>query len=74
MQAARVQQPVGEDMAAFGIGAKLDLVDRQEVGAITSGIASTVADPVCGAFGHDALLAGDQRHHRRAAQARTMRS
>ena len=28
--AARMQQPVGENMAAFGIGAKLDFVDRQE--------------------------------------------
>ena len=27
--AARMQQPVGEDMAALGIGAELDLVDHQ---------------------------------------------
>ena len=41
--AARVQQPVGEDMAALGIGAELDLVDDEEGDArISSGIASTV--------------------------------
>ena len=28
-----MQQPVGEDMAAFGVGAELDLVDREEIGA-----------------------------------------
>ena len=42
--AARVQQAVGEDVAALGIGAQLDLVDREEAdGSRSSGIASTVA-------------------------------
>ena len=26
----RMQEPVGEDMAAFGVGAKLDLVDGEK--------------------------------------------
>ena len=30
-RAARVQQAVGEDVAALGVGAELDLVDGQEL-------------------------------------------
>ena len=30
-RAARMQQAVGEDVAALGVGAELDLVDRQEL-------------------------------------------
>ena len=29
--AARMQQPVGEDMPALGVGAELDFVDREEL-------------------------------------------
>ena len=29
-RAARVQQPMGEDVAALGVGAELDLVDGEE--------------------------------------------
>jgi hypothetical protein len=42
-----MQQPVGEDMPALGVGAKLDLVDGQEIRAIASGIASTVQTQYC---------------------------
>ncbi len=63
LRAAHVQQPVGEDMAAPRIGAKLDLVDGHEIGADASGMASAVADPILHAVGDDAFLAGDQRHH-----------
>src|SRR3712207_9097662 len=31
LQAAGMQQPVGEDVAALGVGGQLDLVDRQEL-------------------------------------------
>ena len=42
--AARVQQPVGEHVAALGIGAQLDLVDREEARPRgPRGMASTVA-------------------------------
>ena len=37
-----MQQAVGEDVAALGVGAELDLVDRQELDLRDSGIASTV--------------------------------
>ena len=40
--AARVQQAVGEDVAAVGVGAELDLVDGQEFDLAVSGMASTV--------------------------------
>jgi hypothetical protein len=40
--AARMQQTVGEDVAALGIGAKLDLVDGEKRRRRSSGIASTV--------------------------------
>ena len=68
MQAARAQQTVGEHMAAFGVGAKLDLVDGKEIGAHALGHRLDRADPVLGTRRHDAFLAGDQRHHRGAAQ------
>ena len=31
LPAARMQQPVGEDVAALGVGGELDLVDGDEV-------------------------------------------
>ena len=40
--AARVQQAVGEHVAALEVGAELDLVDRQERHRMSSGMASTV--------------------------------
>ena len=67
MRAPRPQQTVGEDMAAFGIGTKLYLVDGQEIGAHPLGHRLYGADPILGARRHDPFLAGDQRHDRRAA-------
>jgi hypothetical protein len=63
-----MQQPVGEDMPALGVGAKLDLVDGQEIRAIAHRHRLDRADPVLRALRHDPLLAGDQRHDGRAAQ------
>ena len=67
MQAARPQQPVGKDMAAFGIGAKLDLVYRDEIGTDFQRHRLDRADPIGGAVGHDPLFPRHQRHHRGAA-------
>ena len=65
---ARVQQPVGENIAPVGIGAELDLVDGQKLGAQAQRHRLHRADPVGGARRHDALLAGDQRHDGGTAQ------
>jgi hypothetical protein len=63
--AARMQQPVGEDMATLGIGAELDLVDGEE---IDRSLAQAVerhrldgAEEVARPRRNDLLLAGDQR-------------
>ena len=69
MQAPRTQQPVGEDMAAFRIGAKLDLVHGQKIDAHAFGHRFNGADPILGARRHDAFFARDQRHDRGAACA-----
>ena len=61
-----MQQPVGEDMAALGIGTELDLVDGEEIGADLGGHRLDRADPVLRPLGHDPFLAGDKRHDRRA--------
>jgi hypothetical protein len=66
--AAGVQQPVGEDVAAVGVAGELDLVDREEVGQEVERHRLDGADPVGGAGGHDALLAGDQRDDGGAAE------
>jgi len=60
-------QPVGEDVAALRVGAKLHLVNGQEIRAHALWHCLDGADPIGGAVGHDALLAGDQGHHRGAA-------
>ena len=66
--AAGVEQPVGEDVAAVGVAAELDLVDGEEVGADVDRHRLDGADPVGRPRRHDPLLAGDERHHRGAAQ------
>jgi hypothetical protein len=63
-----VQQPVGEDVAALGIGAQLDLVDGQELDLAAQRHGLDGADEIAGARRDDLLLAGDQRHRRLAAQ------
>ena len=67
MGAPGAQQPVGEDVAAFRIGAQLDFVDGQEIGAGAFGHRLDRADPILGAGRHDAFLTRDQRHDRGAA-------
>ena len=64
MQAPRTQKPVGEDMATVGVGAKLDLIHRDEIGANVQGHGFNRADPILAAVGHDSLFASHQPHHR----------
>ena len=61
LPAARVQQPIGEDVAPLGIGAELRLIERDE-GEIAIGRHrfSGAAIPAR-LFGEDLLLAGEQR-------------
>ena len=65
---AHAQKTVGEDVPAFGIGAELDLVHREEIGAGPLRHRLDSADPVLRTGRHDPLLAGDERHHGRAAK------
>ena len=60
-QAARVQQPVGEDMAAVGVGAKLDLVHRQELGVPVERHRLHRAGEPARLGRDDLFLPGDQR-------------
>ena len=68
MQAPRAQQTVGKDMAALGIGAKLDLVDGYEIRAHLLRHRLDSAHPILRARRHDPLFARDQRHHRGPAR------
>ena len=72
--AARVQQPVGEHVAALGVGGELDLVDRQEVDLDLARHRLDGGDPVARVFRPDLLLAGDQRDPVGADRAAAMRS
>ena len=60
-QAAGVQQPVGEDVAAVGVGAELDLVHRQEFGIAVERHGLDRAGEPARVGRDDLLLAGDQR-------------
>ena len=69
MQATRVQKAVGKHVAALGIGAKLDLVNREEIGAHPSRHRLDRADPILDPIGHNPLFARDQRDHRGPPQS-----
>ena len=56
-----MQQPVGEDVAALGVGGELDLVDGEEVDVDVARHRLDRAHPVARALRLDLLLAGDQR-------------
>ncbi len=62
LAAAKMQDAVGEDVAALEVAGKLDLVDREERGVGLGRHRFDRADPVAGLAGHDLLFAGDQRH------------
>ena len=57
-----MEQPVGEDMAALGIGRHLDLVDGEEADGPVQRHGFDGADEIAGPGRQDLLLAGDQRH------------
>ena len=65
--AARAQQAVGEDVAALGVGAELDLVDREEAHREVERHRLDGRDEIARARRLDALLAGDQRDRAGAA-------
>ena len=69
-----MQKPVGEDMAALGIGAELDLVDRQELDLAVERHRLDSADEISRRERDDLLFAGDQRDATRAPRALTIRS
>ncbi len=69
VRAARPQQPVGEHMAPFGVGAELDFIHRQKVTAHALGHRLDSADPVLRAWRHNALFARDQCHNRGPAHS-----
>jgi hypothetical protein len=56
-----VQQPVGEDVTALGIGAELDFVHRHEGGAQVERHRLHRADEILGLRGHDLFFTGDKR-------------
>ncbi len=59
--AARVQQPVGEDMAALGVAAELDFVDGEEIDRTVERHRFDGADEIGGVGRDDLLFARDQR-------------
>ena len=63
---ARAEQPVGEDMAAFGVRAQLRFVERDEgiIAGDRHGFGG--AEEIAGVGRDDLFLAGDQRDLRRA--------
>ena len=68
------QQPVGEHVAALGIGAQLDLVDREETDLEVLGHGFDGGDEVARGRRLDPFLAGDQgRPRRRRARPRSGR-
>ena len=56
-----MQQPVGEDVAALGVAAELDFVDRQEIDIDIARHRLDGADPVARPLRLDLLFAGDER-------------
>jgi hypothetical protein len=60
--AAPVEQCIGEDMAAVGIGSKLDFIDRDEGDVEIARHRLDRRDPVARGARTDLFLAGDQRH------------
>ena len=67
-QPAGMQQPVGEDMAALGVGTKLDFVDHQAGHRNVQRHRFHGADIETRIFGDDLFLARDQRDFLGAAQ------
>ena len=60
-----MQKPVGEDVAALGVGAELDFVDREELDLAVERHRLDRADEIVRVGGDDLFLAGDQGDLRR---------
>ena len=56
-----MQQAGGKDMAALGVGAQLDLVDREKLDLAVERHRFDSADEICRVRRQDFLFAGDQR-------------
>jgi hypothetical protein len=65
---ARMQQSMGEDVAALGVGAELDLVDGEELDPAVERHRLDRAHPIARRQRHDLFFAGDQRDVARAAR------
>jgi len=61
-----MQKPMGEDVAAFGVGAKLYFVHCHEFDLALERHRFNSADEIPRIGGNDLLLAGDERHARGA--------
>jgi hypothetical protein len=64
-----MEKPVGEDMAAIGVGSELDFVDRQKIDAAVERHRFDGAEKIARAGRHDLFLARDQRRMLAADQA-----
>ena len=62
LTAARMQQPVGKDMAALPVAAELDLVDSQKIHHPVDRHGFHRADEITGVWWKYLFLAGDQRN------------
>ena len=65
----RVQEPMGEHVAALGVGAKLDLVDREKLDLAVERHRLDRADEIARPERDDLFFAGDQRDFPRAPRA-----
>jgi hypothetical protein len=63
-----MQEPVGEDVAAFGVGAELDFVDGEEFHLAVERHRLDRADEILRIGGDDLFLAGDEGDARIAAR------
>ncbi len=62
LAAAKIENAVGEDVAAFEVAGDLHLVDRDERGVRLARHRLDGRDPVARIGREDLLLAGDERH------------
>ena len=63
-----MQQPVGKDMSAIRVGAKLDFIDGHEIRPKIKRHRLNRANPIGRAIRHNPFFAGDQRHNGRPAE------
>ena len=64
---ARMQQPMGKDVAAFGVGAELDFIDGEKLDLAVERHRLDSADKIARPSRDDLFFAGDQRDLSQAA-------